>query len=357
MPRARKDVFVMNPIAAALDQFDIGMPVIAANLTMFPLLLPGEDAPGYLTLDEALASGLAFVTEVSEAGSVPELLVKNLAPSPVLILDGEELIGAKQNRIVNLTILVAAGQTLRIPVSCVEAGRWAHRSREFAAAGRAHFATGRARKLQEVSCCMRMSGSRMADQGGVWDEIAEKASRMDAESPTGAAAEMYERSRAKLDEFVAHLEPLPHQAGALFAINGVVAGMDVFDSPATWRKSMRKLVHSYGLDALDRAGEDAGRKPAPAAEDLTGTTPAAPAIEAQAAQTSQPARFLAALKRTAAERFPAIGLGEDVRIAGRFVAGGGLIVDGTLIHLVAFPATKPGRRTTRATREPMEEVY
>jgi hypothetical protein len=74
---------------------------------------------------------------VSEAGSVPELLVKNLAPSPVLILDGEELIGAKQNRIVNLAILVAAGQTLRIPVSCVEAGRWVHRSREFAAAGRA----------------------------------------------------------------------------------------------------------------------------------------------------------------------------------------------------------------------------
>jgi len=65
-----------------------------------------------------------------------------------------------------------------------------------------------------------------------------------------------------------------------------------------------------------------------------------------------PARFLAVLKRTAAERFPAIGLGEDVRVEGRFVAGGGLMVDGTLIHLVAFPATKPGRRTTR---EPIEE--
>ena len=76
---------------------------------MFPLLLPEDDAPGYLTLDEALAAGHASVTEVSEAGSVPELLVKNLAPSPVLILDGEELVGAKQNRIVNLTILVAAG--------------------------------------------------------------------------------------------------------------------------------------------------------------------------------------------------------------------------------------------------------
>ena len=75
---------------------------------------------------------------------------------------------------------------------------------------------------------------------------------------------MYEGSRAGLDELVAHLEPLPRQAGAVFAVNGVVAGMDVFDSPATWRTSMRKLVHSYGLDALDRTGEAAAGKPAAA---------------------------------------------------------------------------------------------
>ncbi len=315
----------MNLVAAALDQFVVAPPVIAANLAMYPLLLSDEGAPGYLTLDEALAAGLASVTEVSESGSVPELLLKNLAPSPVLVLDGEELIGAKQNRIVNLTILVAAGETLRIPVSCVEAGRWAHRSREFAAAGRAHFASGRARKLQEVSCCMKATGARHADQGGVWDEIDAKARRMRAESATRAAAEMYEQSRAKLDAFIAHLEPLPRQAGALFTINGRVAGLDCFDSPATWRKSMRKLVQSYGLDALDRAGEAGPATPAP------------------------PTRFMAALKRAQAERFKALGLGDDLRIDGRAIAGGGLLVDGTLIHLVAFPTPARKARAQRAT--------
>jgi hypothetical protein len=103
----------MDAIIAALDQLELGSPITAANLTMYPLLLPKESAPGYLTLDEALAAGLASVTEVSESGSVPELLVKNGAAKPVLILDGEELVGAKQNRIVNLTILVAAQQTLQ----------------------------------------------------------------------------------------------------------------------------------------------------------------------------------------------------------------------------------------------------
>jgi hypothetical protein len=40
------------------------------------------------------------------------------------LLDGEELIGAKQNRALNLTILAPAKQVIVIPVSCVEAGRW-----------------------------------------------------------------------------------------------------------------------------------------------------------------------------------------------------------------------------------------
>jgi hypothetical protein len=310
----------MDPIIAALDNLEIGIPITSANLTMYPLLLPEESAPGYLTLDEALAAGLASVTEVSESGSVPELLVKNLAKAPVLIIDGEELVGAKQNRIVNLTILVAAEQTLHIPVSCVEAGRWVRRSREFASAGRAHYASGRARKLEQVSCAMRESGSREADQGDVWQDIDAKSCRLMAESPTSAAAAMYEGSRPQLDEFLEQFEAVPRQAGALFTINGIVAGIDVFDSQATWRKSMRKLVQSYGLDAVDHA--------------------AAPASDAK----PQPKRFLSTLKKAARERFPAIGIGEDVRITGDTIVGGGLVVDGKVIHLVAFPGSANSQR-------------
>jgi hypothetical protein len=313
----------MDAIIAALDQLELGAPITAANLTMYPLLLPVESAPGYLTLDEALAAGLASVTEVSESGSVPELLVKNGAAKPVLILDGEELVGAKQNRIVNLTILVAAQQTLHIPVSCVEAGRWARRSREFAVAGRAHYATGRARKLEQVSWAMRTSGTREADQGYVWQDIDEKSRRMKAGSATHAAAAMYERSRSKLDAFIEELEAVPRQAGALFTINGIVAGLDVFDSPATWRKSMRKLVQSFGLDALDHADARGHRG----------------ASEGGSDARPRPEVFLSALKQASRERFPAIGVGEDVRIDGDSIVGGSLVVDGKVVHLVAFPAS------------------
>ena len=83
---------------------------------------------------EALDAGLARVEEVSEGGSVPELRFTNSAAMPILIVDGEELVGAKQNRVANLTILAPAKTTIRIPVSCVEAGRWRY-SRDSLPAG------------------------------------------------------------------------------------------------------------------------------------------------------------------------------------------------------------------------------
>ena len=84
-------------------------------------------------------------------GSVPELKVFNGLSQPVLLLDGEELIGAKQNRVLNLTIMVPADTEMMIPVSCVEAGRWQHISDGFVAADRTQFARGRAKKLSQVS--------------------------------------------------------------------------------------------------------------------------------------------------------------------------------------------------------------
>jgi len=77
----------------------------------------------YLLLDEALREGLIEVGEVSKEGSVQNLKVTNKSLKMVLILDGEELVGARQNRVVNTIILVQAKYTLLIPVSCVEEGR------------------------------------------------------------------------------------------------------------------------------------------------------------------------------------------------------------------------------------------
>jgi hypothetical protein len=79
------------------------------------------DLPELDLLEQALDGGTLKITEVSEGGAVPFLRAENNGSKPVLILDGEELTGGKQNRIVNTTIIFSAETSMKIPVSCVEA--------------------------------------------------------------------------------------------------------------------------------------------------------------------------------------------------------------------------------------------
>ena len=107
----------MQTITQTLQGLTIGQPQVFQNLSAIPLLLRDAPQAKYTTLAKAIADGFATITEVSEDGSVPELLLDNTGKDNVLVLDGEELIGAKQNRIANLTILAAAESRTVIPVS------------------------------------------------------------------------------------------------------------------------------------------------------------------------------------------------------------------------------------------------
>lgn len=111
-------------MSVAVSNVRVGEPVRFQSLSVFPLF-DGEHTPvEYLLSDEGIGSGSVTVEEVSEAGSVPDLLVENKGDVRVLFLEGEQLIGAKQNRVLNTSVLIAAHSKIKIPVSCVEQGRW-----------------------------------------------------------------------------------------------------------------------------------------------------------------------------------------------------------------------------------------
>ena len=285
------------------------------NLTLFPLTDGEGRKADYLTLDEALAKKSARITEVSEGGSVPELKFVNETGQPVFLLDGEELIGAKQNRVLNLSILVPEGKTLIIPVSCVERGRWSHRSREFAAAPRAHYAEGRAKKMSQVTDSIKHRGDRHSNQGEVWRDLDEKFGRYAASSPTSAMSDIYEQHTARLEDYVRSFSPVQDQIGMMFAIDGRIAGFDLFDCAETLQKLFPKLIRSYALDALDSSM---------AREKQT---------EANIPSASAASKFLERVRRSKLEAFPAIAEGEDVRISARDLTGAVLAKKERVIHL------------------------
>jgi len=132
----------------------VGDAVEHRGIVIAPLFPRQSPVAEYATLEDALPLGLG-IDEVSEAGVVPELAVTNPTDSNVLLYDGEELLGAKQNRILNITVLVAARSTTPIPVSCVEEGRWSRRSASFAAAPHAAHPELRRRKAHLLACGVR----------------------------------------------------------------------------------------------------------------------------------------------------------------------------------------------------------
>ena len=127
-----------------LADLGIGNPKMVLNLTAVPLSGNPASALDYLLIDEALETKKVIVEEISEGGSVPELRMTNFANRCVLIVDGTELVGAKQNRIVNASFLIPPESVTRIPVSCVEQGRWGYKGREFASSR--HFSPHRIRR-------------------------------------------------------------------------------------------------------------------------------------------------------------------------------------------------------------------
>jgi len=329
----------MNFFAQHLQHTQVGEPQVSGNLTMFPLFRDDHAADGaraggldFLAFDEACKKEWVTVSEVSEAGSVPALLLDNRAEQPVFLLDGEQLVGAKQNRTVNLTLLIAAGAKTEIPVSCVEAGRWSRRSRHFHGSRRMDFNRMRREKMAQMHRNMR-GGSRRSDQGAVWKTIDEKRAAMRAHAPTAAMDDIYESAAPRLSDYERGLPAAPRQIGAVFAIDGEVSGFDLFSDAAHFAKYLPKLVGSHALDAMEAFDKNAAGKKG-AADNTVDKKGAAESARRQVEA------FLARFGAGKEEVLDAVGLGRDVRVESDAVIGAGLVLEDECVHLAGFPKEK-----------------
>lgn len=295
-----------------IENLYTGEPVQVGQLKVTPVFIREDAALPFLEFEEALGRGLVEVTEVSEGGSVPNLFVRNRAERDVLIVDGEMLVGAKQNRIVNTTIVVPAGASVEIPVTCVEQGRWGYTSRNFASSRSHSSASLRSLKHESVTASLRSRGEYTSDQGSVWGSIREKMHRMASLSPTMSLTDVYESSvriedEALLDEEV---KAQAGQVGYLAYVREGFAGGDVFGSSELCRKKLSKLLRGHYLDSLDEYLEF----PRVAAGDV-----------------------LAQVRAAHPEQFAAIGKGAELRFESASLQGACKVVDERIPHLAVFP--------------------
>lgn len=267
----------------------------------------------YLLLNEGISDRTIEVTEVSEEGSVNDLRLKNNSSRRLLCLDGETLIGAKQNRTLNLSVLVEHASEIIIPVSCVEQGRWSRRSSSFSHSGRSMFGSARARMMEDVDREMGIGNEPRARQGMVWEEVDRKLGGMEVPSPTrdmDEAFTSYEDDVASMLEETAWQEG---QVGAIFSVDGVFVGMDIFSHPEVCRKSYQHVFKGYALDAIDKF------------------------YKPMQSNIKTPGQALLVLSVVKLNEHDAIGLGKELRFKERGLIGSSLLVDDEIAHLSVFP--------------------
>lgn len=299
---------VSHPTIPNLDTAAVGLPITRLGVSFFPIYMHANELPEIATGD----STGCVIDEMDDA-TVPSLSVHNSGDKPALLVEGEHFLGGKQNRTINVTVLVPAGEKLAIPVSCLERGRWG-RSRSYRRSQT--FTPARVRSLnqRQVHRSMQAAGSRRGDQHAVWQAVDRILDETETNSPTAAASAtdaVYERDRTRFGavEELTRLGPLPGQCGVAVSHGRWVTAVELFGSPGLLKAHWGAIVRSHLIEPANPKG-----RPSPTA-------------------------VLSVLRRFAALRTQdteGVGLGVERRGRDQRITGQALTLDQSFVHGTAF---------------------
>ena len=289
-------------------EVELGDELVIGGLSVFPLTGERKAGPAYVTGPEAFEAGVIQVSEL-DPPEVPSLAITNLGLVPILLVEGEMLVGGDQNRTMNVTVLCAPQVRTVVPVSCVEAGRWGKR-RVVSTSSKHAPGSLRAAKTAKLEPRSDDVSSRRSDQGLIWDEVERQSMAHEVFSETSALDDVQEEIEDRLAPELEKIRTVPGQIGVICTIGVQVVGLDLFDKPATLERYLRGIVAGHAPDAPSQPSNvDPIR-----------------AIE----------HFLAQIDGTGRDSGRGVGLGEEILLRGE-VAGIGLFYESSLVHLAAFP--------------------
>ncbi len=239
------------------EKFELGEPVFLSNMMVYPILGEGREVE-VATLEEESREGRV---EIMETGDVNSLDVDYRGGNELLIIQGEEIVGAMQNRIFATSMLLPRGRE-NVPVYCVEEGRW---SGEGNLRPSGYIAFPSVRSI--------ISQGTPETQASVWKEISRKQTTLKIQSKTRAMTESFRQKEEELN-YYRDYRPLPEQVGFAVFSNLRFLGLEVFSNPGVFQAFLEKLLLSYGLDALEdrmKEGQERRVKPEEALQALDKT--------------------------------------------------------------------------------------
>ena len=286
------------------------------------------------------------IRELDGHGSVPMLHAENHTKHHVLFIEGDQLIGAKQNRVCNSTVLLYPKSKARIPVSCVEEGRWRHISRTFGSS-KYHASPSLRRKLSKTKeSSRRASGGQQqhsADQSLVWQHVCSFSQQAGVQSQTKAMQEVYEAHEVRLQEHLKENSAIENsKAGskAQFtvtdcpnAIHGWILqtpddgiSIDIFGSPKLCRLAWRRIIGSAAMEAMIYQNRSS-RHPSRATDSATSH----PKINLRKPKAVR--KLIKAVQNVTLEKVTPVAAGFEQRIVNSELSGSYMTLENRLVHL------------------------
>jgi hypothetical protein len=298
-----------NEISRLISRIRVGTPHAFRNATIYPLRLsPPHGRSDYRTLDESLSRGYLEILE-ENSPEVRSLLVRNNSRFHVFLMAGESLSGGKQNRLISENVLLRPhGRAVRVPVYCIERGRWSPGRGTLSSAG---FAAPHS---------MRKMAGEGVSQRAMWDAVGGLIEETESRSENEDLSAVFENRfvREELGRYRREIRiPIHETVGCVAVINGRIAACDVFSSPDLFRKLRDKVLDSYFMDAIPKR-DRRGHWPGPPSE-------------------HEIRRFLDRVFRASFRDRSGRDLGRIVNIAGNGIDGEGLVFDRQAVHVHLTP--------------------
>jgi hypothetical protein len=243
---ARPGALRATPLKGQLSGLVLEAPISHKNLKLYPV---SADQPFVKekihTIDAAFKGKLVAVTEQG-SGTVPFISLQKTSKEHVFIMTGEMFVGARQDRISKHDVLLPkkAGKH-RLPVYCVEQGRWHGNTQAFKSGN--VLSTNKLRK----------SAIKKGSQGKIWEEVSKKTKQVKATTPTQTMHASYKSETYKkksppyLKKLAGFASRYPKSLGVVVVINSTVVSVDIFANHELFVALSEKLLKSYVLDAVD----------------------------------------------------------------------------------------------------------
>lgn len=292
------------------------------GMAVVQFISPDRNTFDYISGPEAIKNQLVQVKETSEAGNVNKLFVFNLSDKFVFFMDGDILTGAKQNRVLNTSVLLAPNSKVNLSVSCVEQGRWSHHSPEFHSSDYIVPAMLRAKKAESFKRNIDINNTAEANQMGVWDDVREYAERMKVSSPTEDLHDVFESQKKAFEEVNISFTADENANGAAIFHEKRLLCADLFNRTNILNEYFPKLVRSAAMEIAYLKDKE---NPLEEAEAFYKTLTLFDSIGSMVSSVNK-----------------GMGVGEEKRFSDNKITGFTLGYDKHLIHLTALNL-EPGK--------------